>query len=178
MGTHTPNGLETAKREYAGANSGQACATVLGPRPCGSVGVERVCSAETGTAASPVLRAKGIQLGRSDSLRPALAMEGCARCGVLERPCSACNLCLRDSLQGTASSRLFGRWMRTIHGIRTGGIKGGRRSGISQAPPLLRQRKPYLTGSPPSRRESRCRQEYRVVRVYRGIVEMLEEAFP
>jgi hypothetical protein len=28
----------------------------------------------------------------------------------------------------------------------------------SQAPPLLRQRKPYLTGSPPSRQERRCRQ--------------------
>jgi hypothetical protein len=30
---------------------------------------------------------------------------------------------------------------------------------------LLRQRKPYLTGSPPSRQERRCRQECRVVRV-------------
>ena len=28
----------------------------------------------------------------------------------------------------------------------------------SQAPPLLRQRKPYLTGSPPSRQVRRCRQ--------------------
>src|SRR5258706_14537602 len=40
-----------------------------------------------------------------------------------------------------------------------GGTKGERRSVTSQAPPLLRQRKPYLTGSPPSRRERRCRQE-------------------
>src|SRR5258708_37800439 len=46
-------------------------------------------------------------------------------------------------------------------GIRTGGTKGERRSVTSQAPPLLRQRKPYLTGSPPSRRERRCRQECR-----------------
>src|SRR5229473_3977472 len=44
-------------------------------------------------------------------------------------------------------------------GIRTGGTKGERRSATSQAPPLLRQRKPYLTGSPPSRQERRCRQE-------------------
>ena len=29
----------------------------------------------------------------------------------------------------------------------------------SQAPPLLRQRKPYLTGSPPSRQVRRCRQK-------------------
>src|SRR5258708_13286704 len=34
-----------------------------------------------------------------------------------------------------------------------------RRSVTSQAPPLLRQRKPYLTGSPPSRQERRCRQK-------------------
>src|SRR5947207_14758935 len=33
---------------------------------------------------------------------------------------------------------------------------------VSRAPPLLRQRKPYLTGSPPSRQERRCRQECRV----------------
>jgi hypothetical protein len=39
----------------------------------------------------------------------------------------------------------------------TGGRKGGRRSVIPQAPPLLRQRKPYLTGSPPSRQERRYR---------------------
>src|SRR5260221_11190110 len=43
-----------------------------------------------------------------------------------------------------------------------GGTKGERRSVSSQAPPLLLQRKPYLTGSPPSRRERRCRQECRV----------------
>src|SRR6266849_5908545 len=43
-----------------------------------------------------------------------------------------------------------------------GGRKGERRPVRSQAPPLLRQRKPYLTGSPPSRRERRCRQECRV----------------
>src|SRR4029077_3927674 len=42
------------------------------------------------------------------------------------------------------------------------GQKGRRRSVISTAPPLLLQRKPYLTGSPPSRRERRCRQECRV----------------
>ncbi len=29
--------------------------------------------------------------------------------------------------------------------------------GSLKAPPLLRQRKPYLTGSPPSRRGRRCR---------------------
>src|SRR5258708_32931708 len=39
-----------------------------------------------------------------------------------------------------------------------GGTKGERRSVTSQAPPLLRQRKPYLTGSPPSRRELLIRQ--------------------
>src|SRR5438132_12510558 len=43
--------------------------------------------------------------------------------------------------------------------------KRRRRSVPSQAPPLLRQRKPYLTGSPPSRQERRCRQECRVRRV-------------
>jgi hypothetical protein len=36
-------------------------------------------------------------------------------------------------------------------------IRGERRSARSRAPPLLRQRKPYLTGSPPSRRERRYR---------------------
>src|ERR1700719_3740155 len=41
----------------------------------------------------------------------------------------------------------------------TGGTKGERRSVTSQAPPLLLQRKPYLTGSPPSRQMRRCRQE-------------------
>jgi hypothetical protein len=40
---------------------------------------------------------------------------------------------------------------------RTSGQKGERRSLVLQAPPLLRQRKPYLTGSPPSRQERRCR---------------------
>jgi len=43
--------------------------------------------------------------------------------------------------------------------------KGERRSVTSQAPLLLRQRKPYLTGSPPSRQERRCRQECRVIRL-------------
>src|SRR6516162_2422963 len=42
-------------------------------------------------------------------------------------------------------------------GVRTGGTKGERRSATSQAPPLLRQRKPYLTGSPPSRQKRRYR---------------------
>jgi hypothetical protein len=37
--------------------------------------------------------------------------------------------------------------------------KGERRSATSQAPPLLRQRKPYLTGSPPSRQKRRYRQD-------------------
>ena len=37
------------------------------------------------------------------------------------------------------------------------GKKGERRSVVPQAPPLLRQRKPYLTGSPPSRQERRYR---------------------
>src|SRR6476660_6792263 len=41
-----------------------------------------------------------------------------------------------------------------------GGLKkeGGARYRFSRAPPLLRQRKPYLTGSPPSRQIRRCRQ--------------------
>src|SRR5258706_4212025 len=43
-----------------------------------------------------------------------------------------------------------------------GGTKGERRSVSSQAPPLLLQRKPYLTGSPPSRRGRRRRQQCRV----------------
>src|SRR5258708_11461347 len=47
---------------------------------------------------------------------------------------------------------------------RTGGRKRERRSAISQAPPLLLQRKPYLTGSPPSRQVRPCRQEGRVGR--------------
>jgi len=42
-------------------------------------------------------------------------------------------------------------------GVRTGKTKGERRSATSQAPPLLRQRKPYLTGSPPSRQKRRYR---------------------
>src|SRR5207248_1013253 len=37
-----------------------------------------------------------------------------------------------------------------------------RRSATHKRLPLLRQRKPYLTGSPPSRQERRCRQECRV----------------
>ena len=44
-------------------------------------------------------------------------------------------------------------------GFGQAGQKGERRSVTSQAPPLLRQRKPYLTGSPPSRQERRCRQD-------------------
>src|SRR5690242_4863628 len=52
--------------------------------------------------------------------------------------------------------------------------KGERRSECSQAPPLLRQRKPYLTGSPPSRQVRRCRQECRVSRVYRGFENLSE----
>jgi hypothetical protein len=63
-------------------------------------------------------------------------------------------------------------------GIQTGGTKGERRSATSQAPPLLLQRKPYLTGSPPSRQKRRCRQECRVPRVYRGIAELSAQAFP
>src|SRR5260221_11865014 len=51
------------------------------------------------------------------------------------------------------------RWINSSkHREFGGGTKGERRSVTSQAPPLLRQRKPYLTGSPPSRREPRCRQ--------------------
>jgi hypothetical protein len=50
-------------------------------------------------------------------------------------------------------------------GILTGGIKQQRRSANSQAPPLLLQRKPYLTGSPPSRQERRYRQVCRVPRL-------------
>ena len=38
------------------------------------------------------------------------------------------------------------------------GEKGERRPVVRRAPPLLRQRKPYLTGSPPSRLRSRYRQ--------------------
>src|SRR5260221_9974528 len=54
------------------------------------------------------------------------------------------------------------RWINSSkHREFGGGTKGERRSVTSQAPPLLRQRKPYLTGSPPSRRERRCRQEGR-----------------
>src|SRR5882762_4388963 len=63
-------------------------------------------------------------------------------------------------------------------GIPPGGTKGERRSASSQAPPLLLQRKPCLTGSPPSRQKRRCQQECRVLRVYRGIGEMSEQAFP
>src|SRR5258708_29477115 len=55
------------------------------------------------------------------------------------------------------------RWINSSkHREFGGGTKGERRSVTSQAPPLLRQRKPYLTGSPPSRRGRRCRQEGRV----------------
>jgi len=52
---------------------------------------------------------------------------------------------LRPSIE---QSRLSCSWAAT---------KGERRSVSSQAPPLLRQRKPYLTGSPPSRRKRRYR---------------------
>jgi hypothetical protein len=59
---------------------------------------------------------------------------------------------------------------RTINSLNHGEFgqarqKGERRSVTSQAPPLLRQRKPYLTGSPPSQQERRCRQECRVIRL-------------
>jgi hypothetical protein len=57
------------------------------------------------------------------------------------------------------------------------GQKGERRSVTRKRLSLLLQRKPYLTGSPPSQRERRCRQECRVVRVYRGISEMSGQAF-
>jgi hypothetical protein len=43
--------------------------------------------------------------------------------------------------------------------------KKKRRSVTSQAPPVLPQRKPYLTGSPPSRQERRYRQACRVIRL-------------
>src|SRR5580704_3694892 len=45
------------------------------------------------------------------------------------------------------------------------GEKRERRPVSSQAPPQLLQRKPYLTGSPPSRRERRYRQVCRVIRI-------------
>src|SRR5258708_18344550 len=62
------------------------------------------------------------------------------------------------------------RWINSSkHREFGGGTKGERRSVTSQAPPLLRQRKPYLTGSPPSRREPRVRQEGQVtVSIARG----------
>src|SRR5260221_10330483 len=54
------------------------------------------------------------------------------------------------------------RWINSSkHREFGGGTKGERRSVTSQAPPLLRQRKPYLTGSPPSPRQRRCPQECR-----------------
>src|SRR5713101_9759363 len=67
-------------------------------------------------------------------------------------------------LPGTCQGKTQNKFVKS-QGIRTGGTKGERRSVTSQAPPLLRQRKPYLTGSPPSRQERRCRQECRVIRV-------------
>src|ERR1700722_7393677 len=53
------------------------------------------------------------------------------------------------------AQREFGRAEKKERGARC----------TSQAPPLLRQRKQYLTGSPPSRQERRCRQECRVIRL-------------
>src|SRR5882757_1655101 len=67
---------------------------------------------------------------------------------------------------------------RGLAARRTGGTKGERRPVTSRAPPLLLQRKPYLTGSPPSRRERRCRQECRVPRVYRGFAKISEQPSP
>src|SRR5258708_13966875 len=70
---------------------------------------------------------------------------------------------LRGSGQAKAPSSKIRQIIRKWNSDR--GKKRRRRSVTSQAPPLLRQRKPYLTGSPPSRQERRCRQECRVVRV-------------
>src|ERR1700721_3649835 len=55
------------------------------------------------------------------------------------------------------AQREFGRAEKKERGARC----------TSQAPPLLRQRKPYLTGSPPSRQERRYRQECRLAGLYR-----------
>jgi len=62
---------------------------------------------------------------------------------------------------GTCGDSPLNQFVKS-QGIPTGGTKGERRSASSQAPPLLLQRKPYLTGSPPSRQKRRCRQECRV----------------
>jgi hypothetical protein len=75
---------------------------------------------------------------------------------------------LPGSLEQTNTLRLE-RSVQSAQGIRTGGEKGERRSVTSQAPPLLRQRKPYLTGSPPSRQERRCRQECRMSEYNAGL---------
>src|SRR5579872_4001035 len=61
--------------------------------------------------------------------------------------------------------RIRCRVNRQITGNSESRGKRERRSVTSQAPPLLRQRKPYLTGSPPSRQERRYRQECRMVRL-------------
>src|SRR5580692_1277656 len=78
----------------------------------------------------------------------------------------------RGSLGNKLTRCGFETFVQSAQGIRTGEKKGERRSITSQAPLLLRQRKPYLTGSPPSRQERRCRQECRVPRVYRAIGKM------
>src|SRR5207302_11364188 len=68
---------------------------------------------------------------------------------------------LREKRQ-VPSSSLLGRERRQITGnLDISGPRGERREALgkdSQAPPLRRQRKPYLTGSPPSRQVRRCRQ--------------------
>src|SRR6202008_1850347 len=69
-----------------------------------------------------------------------------------------------------SSSEATNAGRRTINSLNHGefgqaGQKGERRSVTSQAPLLLRQRKTYLTGSPPSRQERRCRQECRMTRL-------------
>ncbi len=89
------------------------------------------------------------------------------------KPAELCHLLRRRN----TSDNTLNRFVKS-QGIPTGGTKGERRSATSQAPPLLLQRKPYLTGSPPSRQKRRCQQECRVLRVYRGIGEMSEQAFP
>ena len=92
--------------------------------------------------------------------------ESWSRCGREKKnhppnACSARSLVRFARYQALARDKPQNKFVKS-HGIRAGGTTGERRSVTSQAPPVLPQRKPYLTGSPPSRRERRCRQECRV----------------
>ena len=120
------------------------------------------CTELGGTFCSPQTTAKGMSLSRAiRGLKPAMSKDDVKNAKEKAKAEA-------KSVSQTAKELFLPEWAPLSDQI-TGNSdrrdKGERRSATSQAPPLLRQRKPYLIGSPPSRQERRCRGECRVVRV-------------